>query len=234
LTELARIAALEIAPVLDISEIDLPAPPALPDRESGSSRFLRGIFSGGTYCREALEIAAPLLEGRLHTNTDFKSTVRISGTIPSREHTLLDMGGSEFTIGHPHPLVSPESKMERIVSELCDPNSGPADRRGSGLRCGKEPGRPARPSRGQGRRPDLGRSRMIPVVTSVCGTENDTPSRSSQVAELQDAGVIVLGNNAAAALFAARCISGHDVTDGMSARGIKGDNKAQLRASRAG
>lgn len=235
LTELARIAALEIAPVLDISEIDLPAPPALPYRESDSSRFLRGIFSGGTYCREALEIAAPLLEGRFHTNTDFKSTVRISGTIPSREHTLLDMGGSEFTIGHPHPLVSPESKMERIVSELCDPTTavlltdvvlgyGVAKNQ-AGLLVQAVDRAAALTS---------GRSRTIPVVTSVCGTENDTPSRSSQVAELQDAGVIVLGNNAAAALFAARCISGHDVTGGMSTRGIKGDSKAQLRASRAG
>jgi FdrA protein len=209
LTELARIAALELAPVLDVSEIDLPAPPALPDRTGDSPSFLRGIFSGGTYCRETLEIAAPLLKGRFHTNTDFKSTVLISGTIPSREHTLLDMGGSEFTIGHPHPLVSPEAKMERIVTELCDPTTAVLLTDvvlGYGV-AGNQAGLLIQ-ALDRAAALTSGRSRVIPVVTSVCGTENDSPSRSSQVAALQDAGVVVLGNNAAAALYAARCIAG--------------------------
>lgn len=210
LTDLARLAAHKAAPVLDTSEIDLPFPQAA----KGRAGLLRGIFSGGTLCREAVEIAMPILaaSGR---DQDFFSNLQLAGvshsvgTFPSRGHCFLDMGAQEFTGGRPHPLVSPETKLERIQAELCDPEvrvvltdivlgSGVAGNQAAALVQAK----------GKAAELSGGRSRETLVVASVCGTDHDSPSRSSEVAFLQKSGVIVAGSNAWAAFAAARLAAG--------------------------
>ncbi len=209
LTDLARMAASLLAPVLDTSELDLPeAPPVPPKPRAGARRprWLRAVFSGGSFCREATELALPILKGTggLFANTEIPGATRVAGIMPSREHSFLDMGANEFTVGRPHPLVSPETKLERIVAELCDPETAVVL---TDIVLGHGVARNQAPLLIQALDKaavlSSGRSRHIPVIASVCGTELDEPSRSSQVALLQEAGGIVLGNNAGAAVFAA-------------------------------
>lgn len=126
LAELALMAAQHLAPVLDTSEIHLPdgrqCAASRPAPE-GQRRYIRGIFSGGTLRRDAVELIMPCLEdgARVFSNADIPGVELVSGMQPSSGHCFLDMGSSEFTVGRPHPLVSPDAKLERIIAELCDP-----------------------------------------------------------------------------------------------------------------
>ncbi len=210
LTALARMVTQIEAPVLDVSAIDLPVIHDFPHQKG----FLRAIYSGGALCQEAASIAMPLLtEGKTHrrcsANFPMSGCSYFTGTAPIEGHAFVDMGAPEFTGGRPHPLLNPASKMERILVELCNAQvsvvltdivlgSGVAQGQASDLVRTKD--KAAHMMSGQGRK--------CVLVTSVCGTDNDPVSRSREVATLQRAGILVAGNNASAALIAARLANG--------------------------
>src|SRR5262249_57423761 len=57
-------------------------------RRLGGGRWaIRGLYSGGTLCKEAALIVGDLLPGH------------------GAGHTLLDLGADEFTVRRPHPLI---------------------------------------------------------------------------------------------------------------------------------
>lgn len=210
LASLARQAAMTVAPMLDLDAIDEERPPVpgLPGkspraRKAGS---IRGVFSGGTFCIEAAEIVANLLAPAARGNVAAheERSGAAPGTVSLGEHIFTDMGAPAFTAGRPHPLISPEIKMERIFSELMDPATSVLLTDivlGYGASPQQVPvliqtiGRAAAASRGE--------SRKKSVIASVCGTENDDPPRAAQCALLRQAGVHVAGNNAQAARWAA-------------------------------
>jgi len=211
LTDLASLAASQLAPVLDISEIE--RPDVLPSLSGVAPRrgFVRGIFSGGALCRDAVEQVQSLLpdSSAILSNTDIPGVRRIMGTSSSTGHTFLDMGANEFTIGRPHPIVSPEIKLERIVTELCAPDTAVvlADII-LGYGVAKNQLSLFVQAIDKAAALSSGKSRAVPIVVSVCGTENDDPSRSSQIALLQEAGIAVLGSNARAAAHAVALAGG--------------------------
>jgi FdrA protein len=207
LADLAVRAIRRLAPVLDTSEIFLPALD-LPSQPLPRG-FLRGVFSGGALCHEAAAIAAPLLEGDKYSNLHVPGFIRDMATNHSQGHAFLDLGLEEFTVGRPHPLLSPEIKLDRMMRELCDPRVsvvltdivlGYGSAPNQGLLLLQTLDRAASLS--------LGTSRNKKIVLSVCGTESDEPSRSSQIVLLQEAGICVLGNNVQAAEYAAKLASG--------------------------
>ncbi len=205
LTDLALKAARHIRPGLDetavIGEIPLPA--------GLRKGYLRGLFGGGTLCQEAAELAAPLLEGDRYSNLAVAGFNSIRAADKSRGHCFWDFGEDEFTVGRPHPMMAPELKMERLVSELLDPAvsvvlmdmvigyGAHRDQAGEFLRALKTAS--AR---------DATACRNTLIVASVCGTDADSPGRKEQAALLEDAGVIVCGSNAQAAVFAAKAAAG--------------------------
>lgn len=207
LADLALRAAKRLAPVLDTSELFLPALelPSEPHRQG----FVRGVFSGGALCREAAAIAEPLLSGEKFSNLALPNFSRVMGTARSQGHAFLDLGMDEFTVGRPHPLLSPEVKLERLVQELCDAKASVL-LTDIVLGYGGSPNQAPLLVQALDKAAFLsgGKSRDTAVVLSVCGTEGDEPSRSSQVALLQEAGVLVLGNNAQAAEYAVKLASG--------------------------
>ena len=199
LTELALLAAKTVAPILDTSEIKLPRAPSAVMIPPGNG-YIRGIFSGGTLCYEAIKTARILGLRNLYSNLDIPEISLLNGYEPSRGHTFLDLGTAEFTIGQPHPLMSPEIKMERLITEMCQPDVdviitdivlGFGTVSNQAALLVQAVNRAAQETKGA--------SRRIVIVTSVCGTEADNPSRSSQITLLQQAGIHVLGNNVDAA-----------------------------------
>ncbi len=211
LTELANMAINELAPILDSSAINLPQAPALPEKNNYHGRkFIRGIFSGGTMRSDAIDIITSKLTGtyKVYSNFERENVISLTGTDKSREHCFLDMGANEFTVGRPHSLVSPETKLERIIMELCSPETailitdivigyGTAKNQASLLVQAFD----------KAARITNGKSREVIVLSSVCGTDNDLPSRSSEIEILKDAGIFVFGSNAAAANYAADLIN---------------------------
>ena len=88
-----------------------------------SQRFVRGIFSGGTFCFEAQLIhAAAGITAFSNTPTDGNSAARADRAV-SQENTIIDMGDDEFTQGRPHPMIDPSLRDARIREEVDDPTT---------------------------------------------------------------------------------------------------------------
>lgn len=213
LSEAARLAAISIAPMLDTSELENPMPgPAeaqsfIKDGKKTSpaaKKFVRGLFVGNALCHEALEIMRPFLHGQLCSNVPLDGVLPIKGYELPEAHSFLDMGADVFTLGRPHPLIAPEAKFERLGDELARTSTGLVFT-DIVLGHGTAPNQAALLIQAVDRaaQQSRGHSRAKPVVVSVCATEHDSPSRSSQIALLEEAGVLVCASNAHAARFAA-------------------------------
>ncbi|MCC8166514.1 MAG: hypothetical protein LIQ31_10275 [Planctomycetes bacterium] len=198
-----------LAPALDTGDLFLPnAPPPAPRRG-----FLRGVFSGGTLCQEAAQEALPRLRRDVYSNVPIPGTKPLPARAASVSHTFVDMGGDEFTVGHPHPMLFPEEKMERITAELYDPDTAVVlTDLVLGYGTCREQAKLLVRALDKASSMTGGRCRDCLVVASVTGTDADTPSRSEEMAILREAGVVVLGNTVMAARHAAQALAG--VVDG--------------------
>ena len=87
---------------------------------SSGQRYLRGLFSGGTLAYEALLV----LEGYLpevYSNVPLDKKYLLEDSLVSREHTILDLGEDEFTVGRLHPMMDNDLRLRRLEIEAADP-----------------------------------------------------------------------------------------------------------------
>ena len=156
-------------------------------------RFVRGVYAGGTLAWEAVGLLAARLPN-VAPGVDGEGA----------EHRVVDLGDDRFTVGRPHPMIDGTVRREWIEREAHDPATAvllldvvlgygaPVDPAGELV-----------PALQSARRDAAASGRGLVVVTSVVGTERDPQVRSSQVAALERAGVLVMGSNAQAARLAA-------------------------------
>ena len=76
--------------------------------------LVRGLFSGGTLCYEALVILSGIL-GPVYSNTPIRKGWGLPA--PDGAHVCLDLGEEEFTKGRPHPMIDPEARIEHVRIE---------------------------------------------------------------------------------------------------------------------
>jgi FdrA protein len=79
--------------------------------------YLRGLFSGGTIAQEALRGLQTLLYP-VYSNL---AEPRLADPLVSQGHTLLDLGGDEFTVGRLHPMLDNDLRIRRLRREAADP-----------------------------------------------------------------------------------------------------------------
>ena len=196
-----------------------PAAGPSPGGRAASQRYLRGLFTGGTLCYEALSLAVQAgLEEPLFSNVPLPGADLLSDPFRSVGHTLLDMGDDAFTEGRPHPMIDPTARNERLLKEAADPEvavllldivlgfGSHPDPVGATLPALQEA---VALARRQGRE--------LAVVASVCGTDEDPQVRAAQVARLQQAGVLVFSSNAQAARAAIALVQGGEERAGAAA-----------------
>jgi FdrA protein len=82
-------------------------------------RLVRGLFSGGTLCYEALVILSGIL-GAVHSNTPIRKDWGLPA--PDGAHVCLDLGEEEYTKGRPHPMIDPEARIEHLREEGARPD----------------------------------------------------------------------------------------------------------------
>jgi FdrA protein len=75
---------------------------------------VRGLFSGGTLCYEALTLMQPLL-GPVRSNAPLDE--RYGLPAPEGAHVCLDLGEEEYTRGRPHPMIDAEARLE-VLAEM--------------------------------------------------------------------------------------------------------------------
>ncbi|HEX8229601.1 MAG TPA: hypothetical protein VF826_09860, partial [Chloroflexia bacterium] len=86
-----------------------------------TQRYVRGLFSGGTFCYEAMWQMRGALDGPIYSNTPLSPELAVSDPHASRGHTCLDMGSDEFTVGRPHPMIDFSTRTHRLLQEAADP-----------------------------------------------------------------------------------------------------------------
>ncbi len=183
-----------------------PEPPAV--RLAAGQRFLRGLFSGGTYCTEA-QVVWKDAGIATWSNAPADKKYALPHGAPSRDHTAIDLGADEFTVGRPHPMIDFTARTERLLAEARDrsvaaivldvvlgygANADPAGELAPAVRAAR-----ALAARD---------GRELLVLGFVCGTEEDPQGLASQAEALRAAGMVLAPGSTAAARLAARIVAG--------------------------
>jgi FdrA protein len=173
-------------------------------RRKSGQKYVRGLFSGGTFCAEAQVLYRNTIPD-LFSNAPVSTAQRLQDSLKSERNTVIDLGEDEFTVGRPHPMIDYTLRNRRILEEAADPETAvvlldvilgygshpdPAGELGGVLRevCKK-----------------------VAVVCSVTGTDHDPQNRSLTIRRLEEAGALVMPSNAAACRWAGymvQCLGG--------------------------
>jgi succinyl-CoA synthetase alpha subunit len=188
-----------------------PTPPPewqAPYDRSPRAGFLRGLFSGGTLCDEAMAIATESL-GPIASNTPLEASWTLDDDLRSPGHLMIDFGDDKLTTGRPHPMIDQTLRLERIAREAADPacavllldvvlgygaHPDPAYELAPAIAAARETARLCR--------------RDLAVVVSLVGSRSDPQGRDSTAKALAAAGASVHLSNAAATRTAVGLLEG--------------------------
>jgi FdrA protein len=174
--------------------------------KSGEQAFIRGYYTGGTLCDEALFVLSKGI-GPVWSNIHPEPAMRPPDPFASREHTLVDLGDDVFTSGRPHPMIDPSSRVERISRESDDPRIAVMMldvMLGHGSH--PDPAGAVLPAVAAAMEKARKRGGSLTVIAEVVGTDRDPQSLTLQRGKLEEAGVIVARSNVQMARAALRIV----------------------------
>ena len=160
-------------------------------------KYMRGLFSGGTFCYEAQVLLSEIITG-VYSNAPWGDNHQLKSALLSEKHTLIDLGADEFTVGRLHPMIDYSLRNKRIIQEANDPETAvilldlvlgygvienPLDEIVPAI---KETQTIAKDN-----------SRHLPIICSVTGTDSDPQNRKAIIQGLKDIDVMVMESNAA-------------------------------------
>ena len=172
-------------------------------RFSYGQKYIRGLFSGGGLCHEAMLILQGLV-GDVYSNVPLKSRLRLPDPRSSKRHTCVDFEAEEFARGGLHPIVDLKPRCDRILREARDwevavvvldvvlGQGAHPDPAGKLAKAVEEAKRLTDREGG-----------YLSVVASITGAPRDPQGLVAQREELEKAGVVVMPSNAQAARIAA-------------------------------
>jgi len=155
-----------------------------------------------TSCKEKLDII------ELYSNIQYQKTIKLKDSNKSYKHTLIDMGGEEFTKGKPHPVIDPSIIKERLWREGSNANvsvilmdillgygahNDPVGVIEGTLKSLKDKAEKDK--------------RHLSIVVSVCGTDKDPQNLHTQIEKLKNIGCIIMPSNAQAAFLSGLIVS---------------------------
>ncbi|QGN48037.1 hypothetical protein ACN26Y_18190 [Micromonospora sp. WMMD558] len=175
-------------------------PPALP---AVTGPAIRGLFSGGTLCDEAMLIVSGAL-GPVRSNIPLRPEWALPGDLRADGHAMIDFGDDVLTQGRPHPMIDGRQRLDRLTAEAADPACGV-------VLMDVVLGHGAHPDPAAELAPAIAAVR-VPVVVSLVGTASDPQGLQRQASLLRGAGAAVYASNADAARRAVELVnseSGH-------------------------
>lgn len=192
------------APVGDTADADIAgATRAAAEELASTQRFVRGLFSGGTFGYETALLLSKRL-GTVYSNTPARPEDAIADVWKSVGHTVIDLGDDVFTRGRPHPMIDFRLRIDRIAEESADPEVAVILLDvvlGYGAHA--DPAGQLVPAIDAARELAASEGRTLAFVASVCGTDSDPQGLSRQEQMLRDAGVLLGRSNAHATRIAA-------------------------------
>ncbi|MBU5675329.1 acyl-CoA synthetase FdrA [Alkaliphilus sp. MSJ-5] len=169
-------------------------------------KYLRGIYTGGTLCDEAMKLLFNELDG-IYSNIPLKPEFLLEDIHISKKHTCIDLGDDVFTVGKAHPMIDPSGRQERLVVEAKD---------GSiavilmdfvlGYGSHVDPVGEMIPSIEKAKAILKEQGKEVIWVASVCGTEGDPQDLVNQEQRLIEAGFVVMPSNAQAVRFVSKIL----------------------------
>jgi FdrA protein len=176
------------------------------DRFAPGQRYLRGLFSGGTLAYEALLILqddVPVV----YSNVPLKKEHRLANSMVSQDHTIVDLGEDEFTVGRLHPMMDNDLRIRRLGQEADDPEVAV-------ILLDVVLGYGAHPDPAGELAPAIAKARMgaeeagrhLEVVAVVVGTDEDPQDFDAQVQQLKAAGAQVESSNEAAVRYVGQLV----------------------------
>ena len=172
------------------------------EKRQDSQKYLSGLFSGGTLCDEAQVILQDIL-GTVFSNVPIDISAKLDDSWKDREHTIIDLGDDEFTVGRPHPMIDFSLRNGRILEEAQDPEVAVLLLDVVlGYGAHEHPEKELAPFIREAKVTAQEAGRHLTVVCSITGTERDPQNKRQVARTLQDAGALIMPSNAAAAEFA--------------------------------
>jgi len=178
---------------------------------SDKQLYIRGLYSGGTFCYEATILLSEILES-VYSNTPTNDAKNLPDVWESTGHTLLDLGDDVFTRGRPHPMIDHRLRNDRILEEAAE-----AAKEDTavilldvvlGYGSHENPGDEIAPIINKAQKIAKRKNRKITFVGFICGTSKDPQNFSNQENILTEAGMLLTYSNAQAVLLAAQIIQG--------------------------
>jgi FdrA protein len=179
-------------------------------RFAPGQRYLRGLFSGGSLAYEALLILQNYLPP-VYSNAPLDKKLRLVDSLVSQEHTIIDLGEDEFTVGRLHPMMDNELRIRRIEVEANDPQVAV-------ILLDVVLGYGAHPNPAQELAPAIARAkakaesagRYLEIVAVVSGTDEDPQDLNAQVQQLAEAGAVVDTSNEACVRYVGQLLRAID------------------------
>ena len=196
--------AAELAMQLSVSSEQSLTIESLPTDILITGHWLRGLFSGGTLAYEAL-LGLQATLSPIYSNAPIAKDQQLPDPHRSQAHTIIDLGGDEFTVGRLHPMIDNDLRLRRLRQEAADPNVGL-------ILLDVVLGEGAHPDPASELAPVIkeviGNS-GLEVVAIVIGTEDDPQNLNAQVERLTEAGAVVYRNATDAVAHVSRRLSRH-------------------------
>ncbi len=189
-------------------EWDRPRAWPAPYERSPRSGALRGLFSGGTLCDEAMLIASARL-GAVSSNIPLAPAWMLPDDLRAPGHLMIDFGDDRLTRGRPHPMIDGSIRARRLLEEGADAACGVVLLDvvlGHGAH--PDPTAELAPAIRKARATAGEDGRDLAVLASLIGTAGDPQDLERQARTLQAAGASVHLSNAEAAAAAVGLVGG--------------------------
>ena len=163
--------------------------PNVPELEE--DKVVKGLYSGGTLAAEAGMLISEAL--------DLEGLVKKEGYIlHSHGYDVIDLGDDRYTQGKPHPMIDPETRIQKIKQYAEEETTGVV----LGYGAHSDMVGALLPAIEAAQQKAKENNKPLYFVATVCGTMNDPQDYQKSVARLEEAGVFVAPSNAKAVQLA--------------------------------
>ena len=203
----AAVAAVALAAGRPARRLAPPIEVAEPSAGGSGERYVRGLYSGGTFCYEAALLLGETLSP-VFSNTPVGQASPLADVWKSGAHSLIDLGDDAFTRGRPHPMIDHRLRNQRLLEEAGDPQVAVVLLDVVlGFGAHPDPAAEIAPVVREAIARAAAAGRKLAVVGFVCGTPSDPQNLGRQEATLREAGMILTHSNAQAVRLAARMVA---------------------------
>ncbi|MFL0267528.1 acyl-CoA synthetase FdrA [Candidatus Clostridium radicumherbarum] len=172
-----------------------------------SQKYLRALYTGGTLADEAMKLLGK--EGyNIYSNIPLSPEFKLKNIHKSVEHTCIDLGDDDFTLGKPHPMIDPIGRVERLPMETEDGEVAVILMDFViGYGSNMDPAGEMLPQIIEAKKSMEEKGKYLSVIGYICGTEKDPQSYNEQAQKLKEAGVILMPSNAQAVRLTAKLLN---------------------------